>query len=243
MSSIFYSEIFSILSSLMIATIIFSFVFSVILMISSQGLFFKLEKSPSSALIPVYNLFVLNEGLGINPMFTILYFVPFINLGFYVYICYKVGYLFKQNYDFTLGLVFFPYIFYYLLSNSKSQLSRYEEEKQQEANNEVLNDMLLVTDEKLQAINNEETPVEPQVDSIFKSHVEQIAQAPTYKASIKDPTKGFDFDAIDGKHKIIFIPSPRTSKAPEEIIKKVETTYIDKVNSRHEDEIGIYEIK
>lgn len=246
MSSYFYSQYFSLIGSLMGTCVLSSFIFSIILMVCGKGLFFKLGKSDNSAVIPVCNLFVLNEGLRINPALTILYFVPFINLGFYVYVCYRIGYVFKQDYDFRLGLVFFPYIFYYLLSNKKTERTVFEDEGYEQEQQEILNDMLLFTDEKLKEINKEEAEKNPAIDSIFKSQISLMDEAPTYKARDQKNNSSLDFDAIEGKHKIVFIPTPRTNSKKEDIVKKVETTYIgssDKINTRHEDEIGIYEIK
>lgn len=245
MSSIFYSQTFSLFGKLMGLSILFSFVFSIILM-CTKGLFFKLEKNPSSALIPVYNLFVLNEGIGINPALTVLYFVPFINLGFYTYVCYKLGMGFGQSYEFTLGLVFTPYVSYWLLGNGKSQLERYKEKEAEEQNQAILNDMLLATDEQIKQMNEEVEEEENKVDSIYKSNNQIDSNlAPSYKASVIQPLK-LDFDAIDGKHKIIFIPSPRTGQVDDNIVKKVDTSYLrssNKTHAKHENEIGIYEIK
>lgn len=247
MSSYFYSEYFSLIGSLMAVSILYSFVFSIILMICAKGLFFKLGKNMNSAVIPVYNLFVLNEGLRLNPILTILYFVPFINLGFYVYVCYRIGYVFKQDYDYRLGLVFVPYVFYYLISNRKTEQTVFDDQGYEQEKQEVLDDMLLMTDERLREINAEEAEKNPAIDSIFKSRESLMEVAPTYKSREKKlPKPNLDFDAMEGRHKIVFIPTPRRNTPQEDIVKKVETTYIgssDKINTRHEDEIGIYEIK
>ena len=243
MSSIFYKEYMSMLSTLTITSLLYSFVFSIIIMLFGRGLFFKLEKSPNSSLVPIYNLFVLNEGLDINPIFTILYFVPFINLIYYVYICYKLGKIFSESYDFRLGLVFMPYIYFKFLSNNKKQIAKYEEEQERQRQ-EILNDALLYTDDKLKELNDAEEDDENKVDSIFKSEFQKRAEeAPKYKAAVKT-NNNLDFDAIDDKHKVVFIPAPREHAAKEDIIKSVETKRIDSnEDTNHENEIDVYEIK
>lgn len=248
MSSVFVSEYFTMISTASVMSLLFTFLFSIILMLFGKGLFFKLEKSPSSSFIPVYNLIVLNEGLEINPVLTILYFVPFINLIYYIYVCYKLGYVFGEGYDYRLGLVFMPYMYFKFLGNSKKELDRKRQEEEERVRKEILGDALLYTDEKLKELNEQENDEESKVDSIFKSDVRRRAEdAPIYKASTKKNNNvKLDFDEMDDKHKVVFIETPRTSQVNDDIIKKVETTYIgssDKTNKNHENEIDVYEIK
>lgn len=246
MSSVFYEEILSLITSLIGISLIFTFVFSVMLMIIGRGLFFKLGRKPNNAFIPVYNLVVLVESLEMKTFLTILFFVPFINLGFFIYISYKLGYVFKQDFGFTLGLIFLPIVFYYVLGNGKGQLTIFDEAKEAKLKKEILNDSLLLTDEDLKNANNAESEPTNSVDSIFKSRVELMPEAPTYKAQNVIDLPELDFDKLDGKHKIIFIPSPRGKDFSESMIKKVETSYLEpdgKAVMRHEDEINVYEIK
>ena len=239
MSSIFYKEISSMFSNMAINSLLCSFLFSIILMLFGRGLFFKLEKSPNSSLVPVYNLFVLNEGLDINPLYTILYFIPFINLIYYVYICYKLGYVFSESYDYRLGLVFMPYVYFKFLSNSKKEADKQQKEEEKE----LLNDALLYTDKQLREMNDEEEE-ENKVDSIFKSEVQvQAENAPTYKAAANN-IKNLDFDEIDEKHKVVFIPSPREEGKREDIVRNVEASYMNNNEDKtHDSEIDVYEIK
>lgn len=243
MSSIFISEFVSMLLKLMGFFLLGSLIFSVILMVTGKNVFFKLEKGRTLASIPVYNLLVLTEGLEIKPSSTILYFVPFINLGYYIYVIDRLGYVFKKDYDFRLGLVFFPFIFLPILGNDTSTLTRFEDERLEEEKQAVLGDMLLATDETYKEMNNQEVE-EEKVNSIYKSNKEAIPEAPSYKAKGTGKQTNLDFDNIEGKHKIIFIPSDSDVKRRENVIKQVETSYIDKTDfSSKDNDINIYEIK
>lgn len=246
MSSIFYAEMGSMIITLMGVLVLGSFLFSVTLCLVGQGLFFKLEKRPSQALIPVYNLLVLTEGLEKNPMSTFLYFVPFINLIYYINTIDTLGYVFKKDYDFRLGLALLPVVFVKILSSDKSTLTRFEEIRINEENHSVATDMLLLDDDAMKELNEQESD-DVRVNSIFKAHSESIPKAEQlYKAKETVKRNNLDFDKIEGKHKIIFIPSPRDEARREDIIKKVETSYIGDVNknfNHQNDEIDIYEIK
>lgn len=110
----------------------FSF-FSIIWLISNMWICKKAGKPMWSQLIPLYNVAVLLEIVGFNPFLVVLLFVPFINIGFALFLLLifpiYLSYSFGKGILFGMGLIFFPILFYPMLAFSSCRYIGEEKEK------------------------------------------------------------------------------------------------------------------
>ena len=156
---------------------------SVIIMFGGKNLFKKAYKNESSAFIPVLNLFYMLEIADVSTFFGILFFVPFFNLLPLMLMGAGLGKNFKCSGGFTAGLMFLPMFFYPMLAFSDNSY-KVSDEKYFKALDSVRGENLnLMTQEDVNHQNNVVVEEENPVDSIFKSDLQLMEQAPTYRAS------------------------------------------------------------
>lgn len=156
---------------------------SVIIMFGGKNLFKKAYKNESSAFIPVLNLFYMLEIADVSTFFGILFFVPFFNLLPLMLMGAGLGKNFKCSGGFTAGLMFLPMFFYPMLAFSDNSY-KVSDEKYFKALDSVRGENLnLMTQEDVNHQNNVVVEEENPVDSIFKSDLQLMEQAPAYRAS------------------------------------------------------------
>jgi len=78
-------------------------------------LFEKAGKPGWTALIPIYNMVVLLDVVGLSAIWIIAFFIPAVNFIAFVYVCYRLAQAFGQGPLFTVGLVFLNAIFTLIL--------------------------------------------------------------------------------------------------------------------------------
>ena len=172
---------------------------SAIIMVGGKNLFRKAYKNEASSYIPVLNLFYMLEIADVSTFFGILFFVPFFNLVPLVLMGIGLGKNFKCSGGFTAGLVLLPIVFYPMLAFS-DRTYKVNDEKYFRALDSVRGENLnLMTQEDVVALNNSVIEEENPVDSIFKSDLELMEKAPSYRASKldKDVLNGMDHLTTD----------------------------------------------
>jgi len=103
------------------AWMIFYLVMLVILIASLWKVFTKAGRPGWASLIPFYNFYVLIKIAGMSGWWLLAFFVPFLNLVAMILITHRVSVAFGHGVGFTLGLIFFPFIFWPILAFGSSQ--------------------------------------------------------------------------------------------------------------------------
>ena len=156
---------------------------SAIIMIGGKNVFRKAYKNESSAFFPILNLFYMLEIADVSTFFGILFFVPFFNLIPLMLMGVGLGKSFKCDAGFTAGLVFLPFIFYPMLAMSDKSYKVSDEQYFRALDSVRGENLNLMTQEEVESQNKSVVEEENPVDSIFKSDLELMEQAPTYRAS------------------------------------------------------------
>lgn len=93
----------------------------IITFISLAKIFKKANRSGISAIIPIYNTFILLEIVNLPKMYFLLSLIPGVNLIIYFIIMFNLAKFFRKSKLFALGLIFLPFIFYPILAFSDSE--------------------------------------------------------------------------------------------------------------------------
>lgn len=105
-------------SSIVIALAIAGTIISTILIISWYILFEKNKEKGWKAIVPIYNIYILMKIANINPFCMLLLFIPIINLFVFARISVEIANRYDKSALFAVGLFFFPFLFYPILSLS-----------------------------------------------------------------------------------------------------------------------------
>lgn len=169
---------------------------SIIIMMGGNKLFDKAQKGGNSAFIPVINLFVMLEIADVSTFLGILLFIPGINILILMLMSYKVGVVFEKSAGFILGLIFLPFIFYPLLFRSDLKYKFRDENYFLALDSARADSINLMTQDEIDELNKTPDPIEPLVDSIFKSEIQMMEPVETYKASKLDSAALTKMDSL-----------------------------------------------
>ena len=99
--------------------IVFSLIVCVLSIIAMWRIFTKAGKPGWASIIPVYNMVVLFQIVGMNPWLLLLYIVPFVNyiasIVLMIMLCIKLAKAFGKSSGFAVGLIFLNTIFMLIL--------------------------------------------------------------------------------------------------------------------------------
>ena len=99
-----------------LALIILIYIAIILLIIISQWkIFTKANKPGWASLIPIYNGLVLLQIIGKPWWWLLLFFIPFVNLIFAIWVTNLLSKSFGKDEGFTIGLILLPIIFYPIL--------------------------------------------------------------------------------------------------------------------------------
>lgn len=160
-----------------------TFARSILIMLGGKNLFKKAHKGEKTAYYPIINLFTMLEITDMSIFWGILFFIPGINIIVLSIMSYKLGTVFNTSFGYKLGLVFLPICFYPLLFISDKQYKISDEEYFKALDNAKGESINLMTQEELNAENNEVVDEGPLVDSVFKSDLDLMEEVTPYKAS------------------------------------------------------------
>ena len=231
-----------------IVTVVFiilgiTFTRSILIMLGGKNIFKKAHKGEKTAYYPIINLFTMLEIVDMSIFYGILFFIPGINIIVLSIMSYKLGTVFNTSFGYKLGLVFLPICFYPLLFISDKQYKISDEEyfkALDDAKGESIN---LMTQDEINAENNEIVDEGPIVDSVFKSDLQLMEKPAPYKAA-KIDLLGMEKEKSMSKEENIFepievkdppkpikedgeVPVESTSKFTTELDKKKEVEYVD----------------
>ena len=173
---------------------------SIIIMIGGKNVFRKAYKNEKSSFIPILNLFSMLEIGDVSTFFGILFFVPFLNVIPLMLMGIGVGKNFKCSPGFIAGLVIFPFIFYPMLAFSDKSYKVSDEEYFKALNSVRGENMDLTIQDD--ALNQISAPIEEnnKIDSIFKSDLQLMEQAPAYKAQKIDSNVLDNMDSLTNNY-------------------------------------------
>ena len=95
---------------------VIAFVLLVFTLFSLSKIFKKASMSGVSAWIPIYNIYTLVEVANLDSIYTLLLFIPFVNLYFYFKLCMAMAKVFKKKESFAFVLFFLPFIGFPILA-------------------------------------------------------------------------------------------------------------------------------
>lgn len=107
---------------------LFLYLAVMVLFIASGWIIFKKAGKPGWAvLIPIYNIIVLLEILNKPIWWIILLLIPFVNFIVSLLLLHRLAQSFGKEIGFTLGLIFFPFIFVPVLAFSSAEYNKLPE--------------------------------------------------------------------------------------------------------------------
>mgnify|MGYP003181580997 FL=1 len=220
-----------------------TFTRSILIMLGGKNIFKKAHKGEKTAYYPIINLFTMLEIVDMSIFWGILFFVPGVNLIVLMIMSYKLGTVFNTSFGFKMGLVFLPICFYPLLFISDKQYKISDEEYFKALDNAKDESINLMTQDEINAENNEIVDEGPIVDSVFKSDLQLMEKPAPYKAA-KIDLLGMEKEKAMSKEENIFepievkeppkpikedseVPVENTSKFTTELDKKKDMEYVD----------------
>lgn len=220
-----------------------TFTRSILIMLGGKNIFKKAHKGEKTAYYPIINLFTMLEIVDMSIFWGILFFVPGVNLIVLMIMSYKLGTVFNTSFGFKMGLVFLPICFYPLLFISDKQYKISDEEYFKALDNAKDESINLMTQDEINAENNEIVDEGPIVDSVFKSDLQLMEKPAPYKAA-KIDLLGMEKEKAMSKEENIFepievkeppkpikedseVPVESTNKFTTELDKKKDMEYVD----------------
>jgi len=101
--------------------------FFVIMLEAQWKIFKKAGKEGWAAFVPIYNTFVMLDIIGKPGIWFLFLCIPFVNIIFAIMVVNGLAKRFSKGAEYTLGLLFLPFIFYPLLGLSHEQMIPEEE--------------------------------------------------------------------------------------------------------------------
>ncbi len=97
-----------------------------VLMIISDWFIFKKANKPGwASIVPIYNIVVKYQIANINPLFILLFLIPFVNgvaaIVLNIMLGINLAKAFGKSGGFAVGLIFLPMIFYPILAFGKAE--------------------------------------------------------------------------------------------------------------------------
>ena len=90
---------------------IISLVICLVIIVANWKIFEKAGEPGWKAIIPFYNFYMEYKIFWGNGWLFLLTIIPIVNIVMYIILCNKTSKAFGHGVGFTLGLIFFPYIF------------------------------------------------------------------------------------------------------------------------------------
>lgn len=154
--------------------------FSLLIMLTCSNIFKVSEKKKVSLLIPLYNLIIFLDIVNMNRFYFILLLFPVVNVLVIYIMLYRLSIVFHTTKSFAFGLIFLPIVFLPILNFSGNLDNRSSDEiEQEDLKKETIN---LLTESQIDLLNSESESA-PKVDNVFKSEIEEIPEAPVFKAN------------------------------------------------------------
>lgn len=215
-----------------------TFARSILLMLGGKSIFKKAHKGETTVYYPIINLFTLLEIVDMSIFFGILFFVPGINIIVLAIMSYKLGTVFNTSFGFKMGLVFLPICFYPLLFISDKQYKISDEEYFKALDNAKGESINLMTQDEINAENNEIVDEGPIVDSVFKSDLQLMEKPAPYKAA-KIDILGMEKEKAMSKEENIFEPievtePPKPIKEESEEVKQTTSKFTTELDKKKE---------
>ena len=121
----------AVLGGMLVGYLITFLVIYVLSVIAMWKIFTKVGKPGWASLIPIYNIVVMYQIVGLNPLLIILLFIPFINVIAAIVLsiiqCIRLSKAFGKGVGFTFGLIFLSPIFLLILGFGNDKYIGFEQ--------------------------------------------------------------------------------------------------------------------
>ena len=121
----------AVLGGMLVGYLITFLVIYVLSVIAMWKIFTKAGKPGWASLIPIYNIVVMYQIVGLNPLLIILLFIPFINVIAAIVLsiiqCIRLSKEFGKGAGFTFGLIFLSPIFLLILGFGNDKYIGFEQ--------------------------------------------------------------------------------------------------------------------
>lgn len=121
----------AVLGGMLVGYLITFLVIYVLSVIAMWKIFTKAGKPGWASLIPIYNIVVMYQIVGLNPLLIILLFIPFINVIAAIVLsiiqCIRLSKAFGKGVGFTFGLIFLSPIFLLILGFGNDKYIGFEQ--------------------------------------------------------------------------------------------------------------------
>lgn len=121
----------AVLGGMLVGYLITFLVIYVLSVIAMWKIFTKAGKPGWASLIPIYNIVVMYQIVGLNPLLIILLFIPFINgiaaIVLSIIQCIRLSKVFGKGAGFTFGLIFLSPIFLLILGFGNDKYIGFEQ--------------------------------------------------------------------------------------------------------------------
>ena len=121
----------AVLGGMLVGYLITFLVIYVLSVIAMWKIFTKAGKPGWASLIPIYNIVVMYQIVGLNPLLIILLFIPFINVIAAIVLsiiqCIRLSKAFGKSTGFTFGLIFLSPIFLLILGFGNDKYIGFEQ--------------------------------------------------------------------------------------------------------------------
>ena len=118
-------------AGVMVVYLIITIAIAVLGIIAMWKIFTKAGKPGWASLIPIYNIVVMYQIVGLNPLLIILLFIPFINVIAAIVLsiiqCIRLSKAFGKGTGFTFGLIFLSPIFLLILGFGNDKYIGFEQ--------------------------------------------------------------------------------------------------------------------
>jgi len=93
----------------------------ILILASLWKIFTKSGKAGWAAIIPIYNIVVFLEVIGIPWWWLLFFFIPYFNIIILILLIHQLSLAFSKSYGFTIGLILLPFIFFPILGFGNSK--------------------------------------------------------------------------------------------------------------------------
>lgn len=115
-----FTALYAAMGYFMLFMMIFFLAYTIVMIVSMWKIYQKAGKEGWEAIVPIYNIVVLFQIVGLNPWLVVLFFIPVVNffapIILYALSSYKLATAFNKDIGYALGLFFLPIIFFPMLA-------------------------------------------------------------------------------------------------------------------------------
>ena len=143
---------------LFLGIMVFSFIITIIMIVSDWKIFKKAGKPGWASIVPIYNTIVMFQVAGVSPWCILLLFIPIVNIIILIKTFVNLARSFGKGIGFGVGLMFLSVIFIPMLAFDNSEYIGLNNESDNNKTDDTINNVENVsTNETNQVVDNNKT--------------------------------------------------------------------------------------